>query len=135
MAVEVDALRGISFLAPLKDRALKRVASEFKEHRVAEGEAIVEQGSTGVGFFVILDGEVSVNVDGSEVRRLGRGDHFGEIALVLPQTPRSATVRALTPVRVGTIAEWNFRGFVSEHPEVHWPLLQTLAEQLASRPA
>ena len=131
MGVDVDALRGISFLAPLKDRALKRVASEFKEHTVAEGDALVEQGSTGVGFFVILDGDVSVTVDGTEVRRLGRGDHFGEVALVLPQQPRTATVRALTPVRVATMAEWNFRGFVAEHPDVHWPLLTTLAEHLA----
>jgi CRP-like cAMP-binding protein len=134
MAVDLDALRGIAFLAPLKDRALKRVANEFKEHRVAEGDLLVEQGSTGVGFFVILEGEVAVTVDGNEVRRLGPGGHFGEIALVLPETPRTATVRALTPVRVGTMAEWNFRGFVSEHPEVHWPLLTTLARQLAAQP-
>jgi len=54
---------------------------------------------------------------------------------VLPDVPRTATVRARTPVRVGAMAEWNFKGFVAEHPEVHWPLLITLARQVADRPA
>ncbi len=72
-------------------------------------------------------------IDGRELRRLGPGDHFGEIALVIPDVQRTATVRAETPVRVGAMAEWNFRGWVADHPEVHWPLLTTLAHQVAER--
>jgi CRP-like cAMP-binding protein len=131
MAVEAEILRQVNFLAPLKDRALKRLASDMGERSAEPGEDLVEAGTSGVAFFVVLEGELVVLVDGREVRKLGRGDHFGEIALVVPDVRRTATVRALTPVRVGTLSKWNFKGFVEEHPEVHWPLLVTLAHQVA----
>jgi CRP-like cAMP-binding protein len=131
MGVELETLRQVRFLAPLKDRPLKRLAAEMGERTAQPGEDLVEEGQTGVAFFVVLEGEVAVLADGREVRRLGVGEHFGEIALVLPDVRRTATVRAVTPVRVGTLSKWNFKGFVEEHPEVHWPLLVTLAHQVA----
>ncbi len=131
MAVDVESLRQVQFLAPLKDRALKRLAGGMSERMVGPGEDLVTQGGSAVAFFMILEGEVAVLVGGRELRRLGPGDHFGEIALILPDVPRTATVRALTPVRVGAMSKWNFKGFVSEHPEVHWPLLVTLAGRVA----
>jgi CRP-like cAMP-binding protein len=100
------------------------------ERSAPEGEELVREGESGVAFFVVLDGELSVLVEGKEVRRLAPGDHFGEIALIVPEASRTATVRALTGVRVGCLSTWNFKGFLSEHPETHWPLLVTLAGQI-----
>ena len=131
MGVEVDALRQVTFLAPLKDRPLKRLAGSMTESRAEAGEDIVTSGETAVAFFVVLDGELAVLAGGREVRRLRPGDHFGEIGLVLPDVRRTATVRAVTPARVAAMSKWNFKGFVGEHPEVHWPLLVTLAHQVA----
>jgi CRP/FNR family cyclic AMP-dependent transcriptional regulator len=133
MAVDHEALRQVRFLAPLKDRAIKKLASAMNERTAAPGEDLVTQGSGAVAFFVILDGEATVIIDGSERHTLGPGDHFGEIALVLPDTPRTATVRAKTDVRLGAMATWNFKAFVAEHPEVTWPLLVTLAQQIAEK--
>src|SRR5437016_3415287 len=131
MGVKADELRRVRFLAPLKDRPLKKLADGMTERSCAEGEDIVKAGDSAVAFFVVLDGELSVVVGGKEVRRLGPGDHFGEIALIAPEAGRTATVRAATPVRVGALSTWNFKGFLSEHPETHWPLLVTLAHQVA----
>jgi CRP/FNR family cyclic AMP-dependent transcriptional regulator len=133
MGVEVDALRKVRFLAPLKDRAIRRLAQDMSELTAAAGEEIVTQGSDAVAFFVILEGSATVLVNGREQNTLGPGDHFGEIALVLPEIAhsRTATVRAESDMRVGAMAEWNFKGFIAEHPEVTWPLLVTLARQLA----
>jgi len=131
MGVSADELRQVRFLAPLKDRALKGLAKEMTERSAGEGEDLVTAGQSGIAFFVVLDGELSVEVDGREVGRLGPGDHFGEIALLVPEAKRTATVRAATPVRVGGLSQWNFKGFVDEHPETHWPLLVTLAHQVA----
>ena len=131
MGVDVDDLRRVYFLAPIKDRALKGLASGMTVRSAPEGEDLVTAGESAVAFFVVLEGELSVLVDGDEVRRLGPGDHFGEIALLAPDARRTATVRALTPVRVGALSTWNFKGFLSEHPETHWPLLVSLAHQVA----
>jgi CRP-like cAMP-binding protein len=129
VAVDFHSLREVRFLAPLKDRELKRLAGEMNERTAHPGEDIVTQGSSGVAFFIVLEGTASVLVDGVERAKLGPGDHFGEIALVVPGAARTATVRADTEVRVGAMAEWNFKAFVTHHPEVTWPLLVTLAEQ------
>jgi cGMP-dependent protein kinase len=133
MGVDVESLRKVGFLAPLKERALRRLAQSMSERTASPGEELVSQGSTAVAFFVILDGSATVLINGQERGALGPGDHFGEIALVLPEIAhsRTATVRADTDVRVGAMAEWNFKGFIAEHPEVTWPLLVTLARQLS----
>jgi CRP/FNR family transcriptional regulator, cyclic AMP receptor protein len=133
--VDAAALRRVSFLEPLRDKDLQRLARDVTERRVGPGEELVTQGSPGIAFFVILDGTASVLVDGKERGKLGPGDHFGEIALLLPEVARSrtATVRADTDMRVAGMAEWNFKGFIAEHPEVAWTLLMALARQLISR--
>lgn len=133
MAIGIEDLRQVRFLAPLKDRDIKHLAGTMTERSAAAGEDLVTEGDSAIAFFVVLDGTATVLVGGREVRRLGPGDHFGEIALVLPDIPRTATVRADTAMRVAAVGGWNFKAFVAEHPEVHWPLLVALAEQLAAR--
>src|SRR4051812_9183120 len=132
MAVDAEQLRQVRFLEPLKDGALNSLAKGMTERAAPVGEDLVTEGESAIAFFVVLEGELSVLVGGVEVRRLGPGDHFGEIALLVPEARRSATVRAATPVRVGGLSQWNFKGFVNEHPETHWPLLVTLAHQVAN---
>jgi CRP/FNR family transcriptional regulator, cyclic AMP receptor protein len=135
VTVDAAALRRVSFLEPLRDKELQRLARDVTERTVSAGEELVSQGSAGIAFFLILDGTASVLVDGKKQGALGPGDHFGEIALLLPEVAhsRTATVRADTDMRVAGMAEWNFKGFIAEHPEVAWTLLMTLARQLISR--
>jgi CRP-like cAMP-binding protein len=135
MAIDPEELRKVRFLEPLKDRTLKRLAGEMTERRASDGEDLVTQGTGAIAFFVVLDGEAAVSVGERHVRVLGPGDHFGEIAMILPSSPRTATVRAIGDVRLGGMSSWNFKGFIEEHPQVTWPLLTTLAEQLSGAPA
>ena len=85
----------------------------------------------GVSFFVVAEGEAAVTIDGSEVGRLGAGDHFGELALITNQE-RSATVTAQTPMRCLEIRFWDFRDFALDNPDVMWKLLQHVVELLSS---
>jgi len=129
MADVVQSLRNVPLFTGVGDKELKRLAKVMRESRFNEGEPITTEGRSGVGFFVIEDGEASVAVAGEIVRTLGPGDHFGEIALI-DEGPRSATVTPTTDLRCRGMAAWEFRAFVQEHPEVAWPLLQTLASRL-----
>ena len=71
----------------------------------------------------------TVSIKGQIVASLGPGDHFGEIAL-LDDGPRSATVTAATDLRCNGIVAWEFGPFLQEHPEVAFPMLQSLAARL-----
>ena len=130
MAVSIDDLREVRILSGLKESDLVTLAADLAERRVAAGEPIVGEGTGGVVFFFILDGETSVSVAGEEVATLKRGDYVGELALLDPEGPRSATVSARTDVVLAAMSAWQFRPFVLAHPEVAWALLQRLARRL-----
>ena len=130
MAVSIDDLREVHLLRGLKDSDLTSLAADLAERRVAAGEPIVGEGTGGVAFFFILQGETSVTVGGEEVATLGRGEYLGELALLDPEGPRSATVTARTDVVLAAMSTWQFRPFVLAHPEVAWTLLQRLARRL-----
>jgi CRP/FNR family cyclic AMP-dependent transcriptional regulator len=129
MADVVEHLKGVPLFAGVRDKELGRLAKVMRESRFNEGEVITTEGRSGVGFFLIEDGNATVSLRGEIVRTLGPGDHFGEIALI-DEGPRSATVTATTDLRCHGMAAWEFRSFVQEHPEVAWPLLETLASRL-----
>ena len=84
---------------------------------------------SGMGFFVVADGEASVSVGGVEVATLSAGDHFGELALV-SKAERSATVTARTELRCLEIAFSDFREFAHANPDVTWKLLQHVVSML-----
>ena len=130
MAVSIDHLREVKLLRGLKDADVASLAADLAERRVAAGDSIVGEGTGGVAFFFILEGETSITVGGEEVATLGRGEYVGELALLDPEGPRSATVTAKTDVVLAAMTAWQFRPFVLAHPEVAWTMLQRLARRL-----
>jgi CRP-like cAMP-binding protein len=129
MADIVDSLGRVPLFAGVKGRELGRLAKVMRESTFAEGETITTEGESGVGFFVIEEGNATVSLKGEILRTLKPGDHFGEIALI-DEGPRSATVMASTDLRCRGMAAWEFKAFVQEHPEVAWPMLETLVGRL-----
>ena len=129
MADVVDAIQRVPLFEGLGRKELERVAGNMTERTFPAGKTVTVEGEGGVGFFVIEDGEATVEVGGETVRTLGAGDHFGEIALI-DKGPRSATVTANTDLRCRGMTAWQFRPLVQTHPEIAWPLLETLAGKL-----
>jgi CRP-like cAMP-binding protein len=129
MADLVETLGRVPMFTGMKEKELKRLAKAMAERTFDEGETITTEGQSGVGFFVIEDGNASVSLRGEVVNTLGPGDHFGEIALI-DKGPRSATVVASTDLRCRGMTSWEFRPFVQSHPEVAWPLLEHLVGRL-----
>jgi CRP-like cAMP-binding protein len=130
VANRVEALQRVALFSDLNQRQLKRIARDVKERAFNEGASVVEQGEmSGIGFFLIVEGEASVVVDGRHVARLGPGDHFGELALITKGT-RSATVTALSPLRCLELTAWDFRQVAKEHADITWKLLQHVVSVL-----
>ena len=130
MATKPELLKQVPLFDQLNQRHLKRLAAKFKERRFRPGATVVHQGKmSGIGFFVVTEGEALVSVDGQEVARLGAGDYFGELALIAERA-RSATVTAATPLECLEIPSWDFREFVKSDPDVSWKLLQHVVNTL-----
>jgi CRP/FNR family transcriptional regulator, cyclic AMP receptor protein len=127
----VELLEKVSLFSGLNQRQLKRLARDFKERDFKPGTTPLKEGHmSGVGFFVITEGEASVSRDGKEVARLGAGDHFGELGLISDRA-RTATVTAETNLRTAMLASWEFKDFVRDNPDVAWKLLQHVVGLLA----
>ena len=69
----VDALAGLALFSDLGRPQLQAVAHTMSEESFPAGQRILRQGFSGSGFFVILDGEVEVRVDGATVASPGQG--------------------------------------------------------------
>jgi CRP-like cAMP-binding protein len=81
---------------------------------------VVRQGDTGDEFYMVESGELQVSQDDLEVRRLGVGDSFGEVAL-LHSIPRTATVVALTSGSLLSLDHEIFVATVTGHaPTEDW---------------
>jgi len=78
-------------------------SAKAKIRRVKAGAAVCEQGEEGGELFLVLDGVVRVEVDGERVAEYGPGSLHGERA-TLEGGRRTATVRAVTPVKLATVA-------------------------------
>ena len=105
------------------------VSQRLKLEEVPAGKNLIKQGASDTDLFLILKGAVSIAVDGRVVARKEAGEHVGEMAVVDPVTPRSASVVATADSVVARIAEPAFSALADRHPR----LWRRIALELASR--
>jgi CRP-like cAMP-binding protein len=125
----VDILAGLALFADLSRPQLQAVAHTLEEEWFTEGQRVLRQGFGGANFYVILDGEAAVKIDGETRAALGRGDFFGEVSALLGETP-TADVVATRPLRCLTLAGPEIEGFLQTHPPVMYRMLQAQARRL-----
>ena len=126
-----DLLKRVPIFSDLDRKELERIATSMKQRTFSAGETVTSEGQTGVGFFVIEEGEATVTVGGDERRRLGPGDYFGEVAL-LNESARTATITAETDLRCYGLTAWEFRPLVETHGHIAWKLLQAMSKTYQS---
>ena len=132
IAVEpLDLLRKIDFFALLPEPVLERLAGGATAVSVAPFQPVVAQGETGDRFYVIAEGRAAVEINDAESRELGPGDFFGEIAL-LRDVPRTATVRALEPIRLYAVERDEFIAAVTGHAPTHAEAESVVTSRLAA---
>jgi phosphoenolpyruvate synthase/pyruvate phosphate dikinase len=124
-----EVIGHVPFFTGLSERDKTQIASMFKERTFPAGETITKEGVGAAAFYVIESGEATVSIRGKPIRTLGRGDYFGEIALIDEGT-RSATVTASADIVCHGLTYWEFRPLVQANATIAWNLLQTLAKRL-----
>lgn len=112
---------------------ITEVADIAKIEAYAIGEDLILQGAADTSLLLILAGEVSVLIGGTEVGRRRAGTHVGEMAMIDPSKPRSATVRATLETVVARVAEHDFVRVADRHPHVWRAISVELAERIRLR--
>jgi putative ABC transport system ATP-binding protein len=106
-----EFLRAVDLFRSLTPAQLTDVAEKMTKRRFATGETIIREGEAGEEFFLISDGEVDVVRANHEVARLGRGDFFGEMALISGE-PRNANVLATEPLDAFVLGKADFQSAI-----------------------
>ncbi len=109
----LEALRAVPLWSDLSEARLLQVARAMRAENVARGTEVVRQGELGNRFYVIARGAFEVLVDGQPIKQLGRGNYFGEMAL-LNNAPRNATVVALESSRIYSLDQAVFHTLLAD---------------------
>jgi CRP/FNR family transcriptional regulator, cyclic AMP receptor protein len=124
-----DVLAKVPIFSELNSKDLKKLAREVHQVSFEAGQHVADHDEFGSVFFVVLDGSLEVQVRGTQVRKLGPGDYFGEMALI-DREYRSATVIAETATSCLALSRPVFRPFAFNHPEVAWALLEAMVKRV-----
>jgi len=125
----VEALARLSLFADVPHPQLEALAHSFGEEVFAEGQRVIRQDVTGGGFYVILDGDAKIVIDGQERARLSRGDFFGEMSILTDEAP-TADVIATSLLRCLIVPDNELKAFLLKHPSVMYRMLQIEARRL-----
>ena len=124
-----ESLSRFKLFADLGRPQLEAIADPDWERWFSAGERVLRHGMSGGGFFVVLDGEASVQIGGEELNRLLPGDFFGEVSTLLGADP-TADVVAAEPLHCLEIPGPKLEAFLLDYPRVMLRMLQTEARRL-----
>jgi len=130
---DIILLRQVPLLRPLPVPVIEHLAHGLHRTELRPGEAVFDAGDTGDSFYVVADGTVHVLDHGRVVRTMGKGEGFGEIAL-LGNTTRTMTVRAVGSVKLYGISSAVFLPAVTSISEARSAAEATRSAHLAHAP-
>ncbi|MHB1710833.1 MAG: cyclic nucleotide-binding domain-containing protein [Acidimicrobiales bacterium] len=122
-------LKSVWLFSSCTTSELKKIRGLLEEVRLSEKKVLIEEGTMGREFFLIVEGTASVTRNGRKVARLGPGSYFGELAL-LDRGPRSASVTSESDMTVLVLSQRQFNGVLDSVPAIAHKLLKTMATRL-----
>ncbi len=133
LALKLEVLKGMPLFRYLSYTELVRVMNIAEARWFEAGEVLLTEGKPGEEMFVILSGRVKLQKNGADITELGKGAHFGEMALV-DRGPRSASAVAAETSRLLLIRRGDFYEIIKKEPglsvKLLWSFTQVLAERL-----
>lgn len=108
----------VPLFASLTQKQRKRLAHALLPLYAQPGEVLMRRGDPAAAVYFLTSGAVEVDHPGQQKIRLGRGDMFGQMALVSGQRRRNAQVRAITHCALLMLDEAHFRALLHRDPEL-----------------
>ena len=130
--VKIRMLQNMPVFADLSYQELLKILKIAFEQEVKAGQMLFRDGDPADALYILLSGSVNVEKDNTILTTLGRGSHFGEMALISNQE-RSASVRVTAPGRVLTIRRDDFYELTQAEPEMAIKLLWRFVHHLGER--
>jgi CRP-like cAMP-binding protein len=125
----VESVARLSLFQDLDYTQIETVLPMVEEVLYHEGQWVVRRGEVDVGLNIIVDGEVSVVLEGDELASLSKGSFFGEISALLGE-PTVADIIARTPLQCLFIKPAEVEDFLTANPQVMYRMLQAEARRL-----
>jgi CRP/FNR family transcriptional regulator, cyclic AMP receptor protein len=122
-------LARVPLFASCKRREIEFLASRTDEVSVPAHETLIKQGSPADAFYLLLEGEASVQVNGRDRPGLRGGDFFGEISM-LDRGPATATVVTTTPARLMVMSHMQFRDAIKANDQLLSEVMAAMADRL-----
>lgn len=126
---KVELISNVPLFAGLSKSELGQVASIADEIDFPQHKVLIREGERGRELFVLLDGEAEVRRKGRKLSTRGKGEFFGEMALISRQ-PRIATVTTTSAVRALVIRDLEFRALLQQKPQIALKVLEAFAARL-----
>lgn len=127
----VFLLKAVPLFSDLSGEQLLPLTDIVQEVNVDQGEMIFAEGEPGDHLYVIVEGEVDVLNEGVKRAHLKVKECFGEMAL-LDQSPRSASIRATTNLKLLAIARDDFQDLLDLHPALARGVIRVLTQRVRS---
>jgi CRP-like cAMP-binding protein len=126
---KVDQLSDLDLFRHCTRSELEGIAEICTEVQLGQGRVVVRQGEFEYEFFVIVEGDASVDVDGEQIAKLGRGTFFGEQALI-SHGARNATVTAMTPLRALVFNRAEFNTMMRNAPHAASDMMEEISRRV-----
>jgi CRP-like cAMP-binding protein len=116
-------LHNVEIFANIRFYELSVLAKTTKIKSYKPNEYIIHQGGVGNALYVILQGEVDVEVDGQKTAELSKDNYFGEIS-ILGDIRHTASVKTTQDTLTLTLSKTKFKQFILENPKVNTKLMK-----------
>jgi CRP/FNR family transcriptional regulator, cyclic AMP receptor protein len=126
---KAEALGRAPLFSRCSRKELEFLAGRTDEVDVKANHTLITQGRPSDTFYVLLEGEATVNVDGKPRPALHAGDFFGEIGM-LDRGPATATVVTASPVRAMVMSHSQFRDAIKSSDTLLSAVIATMADRL-----
>ncbi len=125
----IIVLKNTQLFAQTPENVLSSIAPIMKELHYTSGQMIFEKGELGNCMYVVYSGEVGIYDGENQLTIFGKGDIFGELAL-LDAEPRSASAIAESDVLIFRIDQDDFSDLMNERDEILRSILTILCQRI-----
>jgi CRP-like cAMP-binding protein len=129
--LSVEHLRNVPMFAALDDVALRHVSDLATDIVLPAGHVLLNPGQEGSGMFIVVDGEVTVELAGATPITCSNGQFIGELSLLVDGLEHTGRARAAAPTRLLAISRTDFTRLLDTYPQIAVAMLKELARRLA----